>query len=175
MAFLFSLYNKCGDNSFTCVYFLTPKPLSFENQIITIWYFICSMTESSREVTGFQPFMDGSPECCLLLKELEVFPVPRPQSGGETIKTSWWLDAVTLRYCSISVMAGLPSILARLSRFRTQKSNYGLLYIKALICYCGEGQRASFVCSLHSSQRSVQRRALHFSTFTALHLNIYQR
>lgn len=173
MAFLFSLYNKCGDNSFTCGYFLTPKPLSFENQIITILY--VAWRSQAVKLLASSLSLDGSPECCLLLKELEVFPVPRPQSGGETIKTSWWLDAVTLRYCSISVMAGLPSILARLSRFRTQKSNYGLLYIKALICYCGEGQRASFVCSLHSSQRSVQRRALHFSTFTALHLNIYQR
>lgn len=148
--------------------------LIFESQIITIWYFICSMAESICEVTGFY-HLEGSPERCLLLKELEVFPGPRQQIAGKTTKTSWWLDAVTLRYCSISVMSRLPSIFARLSRFRTQKSNYGLLYIKALICCCGEGQRASFVCFLHLSQRSVQHRALHFSTFAALHLNIYQR
>lgn len=70
---------------------------------------------------------------------------------GSTIKTSSSLDAVTLRYCSISVMASLLSIglFALLSRFCTQKSNYGLFYIKVLISYYGEGQRASFICSLY--------------------------
>lgn len=127
-----------------------------------LWHFICSMTQPSREDAGLQHFMAGAPECCSLLKEWEFFffffPRLRQQSAGKAIKTSWWLDAVTLRYCSISVMAELPSIFACLSRFRTQKSNYGLLYIKALICYCGEGQRASFVCC-PCTRRKGQRSA----------------
>lgn len=90
---------------------------------------------------------------------------------GRTIKRSSSLDVVTLRYCSISVMASPPSIFAFLSGFCTQKSNYGLLYNKVLICSYGEGQRASFVCSLHWSQRSMQCYALHFSTFTAMFFN----
>lgn len=93
---------------------------------------------------------------------------------GRTIKTSSSLDVVTLRFCSIAVMTRLPSIFALLSGFCTQKSNYGLLYIKVLICYYGEGQRASFVCSLHWSQMSMNCYALHFLTLTALHFNIYQ-
>lgn len=73
---------------------------------------------------------------------------------GRTIKTST-LDVVTLRYCSISVMARHPSIFAVLSGFYTQKSNYSLLYVRVLICYYGEGHRVSFVCALLWSQRSV--------------------
>lgn len=126
-------------------------------------YVICNMMESSGESSlplplslWSQTFYGGNNSVICRTKK-RGFPRLHRANAGSTIKTSSSLDVVTLRYCSISVMAGLPSIFALLSRFRTQKSNYGLLYIKALICYCGEGQRASFVCSLHSSQRSVPR------------------
>lgn len=148
-------------------------------------YVRCNMMESSGESSlplplslWSQTFYGGDNTVLFVVqkkkKRTRGFPRLHQANAGATIKTSSSLDVVTLRYCSISVMARLPSIFALLSRFRTQKSNYGLLYIKALICYCGEGQRASFVCSLHSSQRSAQRSALHFSTFTSVHLNIYR-
>lgn len=127
-------------------------------------YVICNMIESSGESSlplplclCSQTFYGGNNTVLFVVQKKRTgFPRMHQANANATMKTSS-LDVVTLRYCSISVMARLPSIFALLSRFRTQKSNYGLLYIKALICYCGEGQRASFVCSLHSSQRSAQR------------------
>lgn len=126
---------------------------------------------------GLRHFMQETTNYCSLLADWSA---KKPTSyvfffmiatQGRTIKRSSSLDVVTLRHCSISFMASPPSIFAFLSGFCTQKSNYGLLYIKVLICSYGEGQRASFVCSLHWSQRSMQCYALHFSTFTAMFFN----
>lgn len=61
------------------------------------------------------------------------------------------------------------SIFTLLSGFFEQKGNYGLLYMKVLICYYGEGQRASFMHSLHWSQRSMWYNTLHFFTFKVVH------